>query len=293
MENIQPVLQGKFKESTNRDEVKNLYHTECVSYKMASGDVATYSVVSSDSIIVVGEPALLRQRIEKHKIACDSVIDGIMYYTQSMTDYVSMESKEYIMDVKRTEHPWTEVSVQISIDSLGYRYSASTNRTSGRALQSPGGAFQPGLLPVLDYGCRHIGEKWTFKNKYDTPETSYPAARWDEHVFYAMLPPVDTLGTNAVKIELNRTAVNNLDVPINDKSVMQIVNSKNSFGFVYFDRDVPVPILQEITSENKMKIYGFNEKPTETHHYYDSKIILESYVQKGNKQSYKFKPTEK
>jgi hypothetical protein len=285
---IEPFIEDKLRKSDSKNEIKNMDHVECVSYQMAPGDVAKYRIVSSDSIVVLGEPTLFRQRIEEHTLTCDSVINDRIFYSHNMTDYVSMESKGYVMDVKRTDSPWKGVTTWIEIDTMGNRLNSSSNLDN--AMQSPGGSFQPMILPILDFGCRYIGEKWTFKNKFNTPETGFPAPEWDEHIIYAMRPPLDTLGRNVIKLELNKTALNRLDVPMSRDDMMQVVSAQNTFGYLFFDREIGLPIIQDVSSENKGKIYGLSEKPQEVQYYYDTKIILESYVKSGKKEVYSYKP---
>lgn len=282
---VNPLIQEQLNKYDRSNEIKNPDHIECVSYPMKKGDIAYFRTINSDSIVSPGEPPLLRQRIELYTLKCDSTKGNRIFYTQEMVEYVSMESKGYTMDVKREEHPWSQAKVHVEIDTMGFRYAASVADTSLKVM-SPGGAFQPPILPVLDYGCRFIGEKWGTESEHIVPENGNPAPYWDEHLFYVMFPPKDTLGAITKNLEINRTGLCRMAVPVGDGLVMDVVNSKNSYGMLYFQNGVPVPVLQEITSENKMKIYGADEKPMENQHYYDTKIILEKYVNADNKVVY-------
>jgi|GEM_PF-4982592 len=286
---FEPIMEEKFNSSSNRNEIKNPYHTECIAYRMEKGDTALYRVITSDSIVVFGEPTLFRQRIEQYTVKCNNATGDRINYSQRLTDYVSMESRGSVMDVKNTEHPWSSVWVEVEIDTMGNRYTASISDSS-KPRQAPGGGFQPLLFPTLDFSCRYIGEKWTFKNSVVVPENGYPSPKWDEHIFYAMMPPLDTLGVTTQKLELNKTALCYLDVELDKSSSMNVVNSKNSFGFLYFSKDIPMPLLQKTTSENKMKIYGISKDPRITHHFIDTKIILEKYVDSDNKIIYEHTP---
>jgi hypothetical protein len=172
---------------------------------------------------------------------------------------------------------------------MGYRYGSSISDSS-RVWQSTGGPFQPTILPILDFGCRYIGEKWGTKYDHYIVENGYPSPRWKESLFYVMMPPKDTLGMLTQQLELNRTALGEMYLPLAGGTTMAVSDSKNSYGMLYFSPDVPLPILQEVTSENKMKIYTDDGDPTETMQFYDSKIILEKYVNSDGKTIYENYP---
>ncbi|GAB5466282.1 MAG: hypothetical protein Kapaf2KO_17180 [Candidatus Kapaibacteriales bacterium] len=247
------------------------------SYRFEQGDVANFTVASSDSIHVFGSGIHYKLRVEEYEIVCDSVLpDSSFIISHTLKEFRQMENKGYVKDVKRTTHPWVDHTVKYRIDKSGKRLPYQENNMS-KLLQNPGTAFQPIILSNLELGKpRFQGEKWAFKNEVEYIDNGIPMPRWEESLFMVMLGKRDTFEMPTDALEMNKTALVFLNVPMQD-TVLQVVNSMNSFGILHYIENVGVPFFQEITSENKMKIYGIKEPHQETHHFINTKIILESY----------------
>ena len=79
--------------------------TVCYKLNFNPGDTLVYNIVSHDSIIIDYSDPLLKIRLEKIRITCDSVINNKFYLTQELIDYISRESTKDTANVERREKP--------------------------------------------------------------------------------------------------------------------------------------------------------------------------------------------
>lgn len=227
--------------------------TVCLSYHFNKGDTLIYFVEARDSIIIDYDSPLLRSRMEHILIACDSVgSNGRFYITQIMINFLAKESMHETKNVERKESPWLGRKVQYEIDSLGMRYSVKLDDSLNAAM-SPGGAFNPPLLPILGGKYKHIGESWIVNSEFDLPENGIPVPLVRMSYLIRSREPYDTLNSRCNKIEYISTGQGSFTMNSNKENIT-VTSILNGHGNASIDTLHNLLVHHYSTVEQKLSI---------------------------------------
>lgn len=244
-----------------------------------AGDEIVYRVESRDSIIFDFGDALLRDRYERFKITCDSVDSkGLFHLTCAFTDYIGIEAKGDIKDVKRNYSPWTNRKVYLVIDSVGNRRKALHSITN-EASMSPGGAFQPFLLFPFVETEKTVNASWLVKSIDTLVENGFPSGILDHASLMRAEADMDTLDYHCSQFRFVRTATGEVNLQMED----QVVVTKaviNSGGRILISKDLLLPVFFFQSIEQKLRVY-FSETDVKIgKHFINANYVLESHNRK-------------
>ncbi|MBK6292042.1 MAG: hypothetical protein KA339_03635 [Candidatus Kapabacteria bacterium] len=223
--------------------------TLCFSYDLRTGDTLIYTLEAMDSVDVVSGQRFAKFRSEAYKIICDSVSpSGIMHLTMGLV-FAAERHVRGVDTTTRTTHPWIGRRQFIGIDRLGHRaYARSDNDTS--ATVSPGGAFQPMLLPIIDTSCGRQQQSWLSQDTVLLVENAVPNPVLIQQNFWRVLDHFDTLGRKTLRIQYTQTG-NGAVVLRSRGNSFQTQSLLAGYGLVTFDRALNVILHQFATVENK------------------------------------------
>jgi hypothetical protein len=227
--------------------------TVCFKLSFSKGDSLHYRVTASDSIVLEGQPTLVKRRTETILIVCDSVgANGHFYLTQSLVGFAARENAEDTSTLMRLETPWLNRRAHFEIDSLGKRYSWSSDDTTRQAI-APGGAFQQNLIFPIMESCKRINESWMVTTLDDLPENGVPAPLQQQTTIFRALEPLDTLGEHCNRFQM---ALTGQGVSIVGAEGRKIRTSSilTTFGLMTVSTEKHIPVHFFTTSETKLKI---------------------------------------
>jgi hypothetical protein len=256
-------------------------------WKFQVGDTLEYEVMSRDSLFIDYGSPLLRIRMERIRITCDSLTsDGDYCLTHTLIAYKAKESFEEEKNVSRNSSPWVNVPVHIVMDSLGIRKNAY-NRDVYNAAVSPGGPFQPYILLQLDSPNVHTwkltNESWMVGNTIDVPENAMPVPALRYTMFWRMIGLMDTLDfTQVLKMTFAMTSQGSMVVRSEDVN-MVTTSVNNAVGEIFWDTDNWVPKLYTHTVEQKLTINNRDSQGSHTDpgfHYIYSTFVLDKFVRR-------------
>lgn len=275
----------------NKGEIKKDTFSFC--YHFEKGDTLIYSVMSRDSIVIDYGKPLLRIRVERIMLTCDSVTpEGRYCLTQKLVEYKSKENHDQEKNITRTTTPWLNVPVYIEMDTMGRRLLGFIKLKEKFAALTPGGAFQPFLLmPLADdttSNLQQTEQSWIYSTKLATvPENGfpYPTMRWT--TLYRMKGIVDTLDcVNMLGITFSMTSAGTIAIRDEDEDVDVTTHSvNNAVGEYFFDTTYRVPKIYTHTMEQKLTITDSENKGGEIYgnHYIYTIFTLESINRKLKK----------
>ena len=256
----------------------------CLTYRFAPGDSLIYRLVSYDSVYFKETEPLMKQRMERIEIVCDSVGgNGRFYLRQTLKDYIAKETLGEIKDVVRDESPWIGRTAILVIDSLGHRFLDSTEAPATSAL-SPGGAFQPNLLIGLYDSCNtgHGAHRGWMADRVTEllPENGYPAPIRVQSSLYELLPPVDTLGFSCQSVQYTLTGQASITV-MDRKPPMRIASIISSGGVLRISAEHQIPVHFHTGAQIKMDINTADGKLVKGTQYTQSFYTLEEFYRNG------------
>ena len=281
------------KESDLFEETTKVSDTSliCFKYKFKVGDTLIYNLVSYDSIAINYEKPILKTRLERIEITCDSIKKGIFYLSQRLINFKSKESTADTTGVERNDTPWMERKSWLAIDSLGKRY-ALGYEDSTHASISPGGAFQPYILIGLGEGCQAVDKTWNYSSLDELVENAFPVPLERQSSLFRVVEPIDTLGYSCNRLSFIKTAQGSYQVKSGDDKYL-ITNIVNGYGTMDFSIEKNIPIHFLVTAEQKLQITIGDDEPIPGWHYIFSYFTLiyykEGQLKNNNKQKIKKK----
>lgn len=226
--------------------------TLCFRYQFSKGDTLLYHIEAADSIAIVGDPVLLRLRIETLRVVCDSVPAPGIYHLTLQTIQAREKTIAGSDSSVRTTHPWVHRISHLVIDSLGHRL-AAWNSQPDIALLSPGGAFQPLYFPPIDTSCGRQNQGWLFADTIALAEfgTPYPVASmmW----LWRVQDKVDTLGKTFNQIQYTQSGIGSITLKAAETSLTTLCVMAG-YGKLTFDTRTNALFHQFTTLENKLEI---------------------------------------
>lgn len=260
--------------------ILDIKDTVCIAYHFEPGDSLIYFVESSDSIATEGSPPLLKKRRETFAILCDSsTTDGRFHLRQTLIAFESIESQGEVRNVTRKESDWVNRQVVLMIDSLGQRIHSYARRQVPGV--TPGGVFQPLLLPPLGESCKGLEESWMVEHHTDSlSENAVPVPLRRRTTLYRMLPRIDTLNAQNLQFQYNLSGQGSATTseqhqPLLVKSVIA------EFGRVRFSADHKVPMHIFATSELKLTVQDPSGHFAHARHYISTNSSLIRLHRKG------------
>lgn len=253
--------------------------TTCYKFKFLDGDTLIYKIVSLDSIIMGYDLPLIKNRIEKLRIVCDSIDKAGLYNLSfELIGFNSTERQGDNKSIVRTSNAWLHRKSFIRIDSIGIRYGVSID-DSTKASLSPGGGFQPFLFSQLKESCKIQDETWTHTYLMELAENGYPYPLVRMSYLYRAKGLKDTLGKSFKHYEYINTGQGSIELNSNEAKV-NISNVINAHSRVFLDKDFNRIVYQFTTQEQKLKIKGKSQDPVSGSHFTNSEFFLESYLPK-------------
>lgn len=226
--------------------------TLCFRYMFNVGDTLLYHVQSEDSILFVGEPTLIKSRTELVLVWCDSIITSNVYRLH-LTVIGAREMQRTPTDTAdRTSSPWVGRTATLIIDSAGNRLEMSADDATVAAM-SPGGAFQPLILPTLGELCGRQNESWLIRDTIALVENSVPPAAFEHATLWRVLDRADTLNRRFIQIQYTQTGIGGLSIR-SDNLAMDVKAQVAAFGKLTMDSALQVPFHLFATSENKITL---------------------------------------
>jgi hypothetical protein len=261
----------------------------CFKYKFKVGDTLIYNVLSYDSIAINYEKPILKTRLERIEITCDSIKKGIFYLSQRLIDFKSKESSADTTGVERNDTPWMKRKSWLAIDSSGRRH-ALGYEDSAHAAISPGGAFQPYLFIGLGEGCQAVDKTWNYNSLDELVENAFPVPLERQSSLFRVLENIDTLGYICNRLSFIKTAQGSYQVNSGEDNY-KITNIVNGYGTMDFSVEKSIPVHFLVTAEQKLQITIGDDEPIPGWHYIFSYFTLIDYkegqIKSNNKQKNK------
>lgn len=246
--------------------------TLCFRYLFERGDTLVYSVDAQDSISFIGQPPLLKARTELVTIICDSVTQGELYHLR-VTLRRSIENQTTGKDSSQKRNgPWTGRTAYLVIDTLGNRLVTRPDDTTKAAL-TPGGAFQPLLLPTLGNSCGRQNQSWMVEDTTLMVENGVPEPVFAHATLWRVIDDADTLGRNFKQIQYTQTALASLTMT-SEKVNMKTEAVIASFGKLSLDTELRIPYHLFATSQNTLLIKFPNGQEVKGKHHTSSHAQL-------------------
>ncbi len=253
--------------------------TTCYKFKFLSGDTLIYKIVSLDSITMGFDLPLIKSRIEKVRIICDSIdFDGKYNLSFELIKFNSTERQGESKEIARTTNPWLNRKSYIKIDSLGVRYSVGIDDTTKASL-CPGGGFQPFMFSQIKESCKINNETWMNIYLMELAENGYPYPLVRMSYLYRAKGLKDTLNKTFKHYEYINTGQGSLEFN-NKETKVSISNVINAHSRVFLDKDFDRIVYQFSTQEQKLRIKGKNDETTNGYHFTNSEFFLETYFPK-------------
>lgn len=221
--------------------------TLCFRYRFAAGDTLLYSIESKDSIDIDTRGILAKVRSERLKIICDSALHGT-YHLRLITTRASEYQATETDTVFRPGHPWVGREVRLVIDSLGHRLAVSSS--SDLAMLSPGGAYQPLRLPILDSSCGRQNQSWLSEDTVRYVENAVPYPVVNQQVLWRVGDKLDTLGRKGQWIIYSLTGFGMMDMSASQLA-MQSTSAIAESGRIVYDNQLGVPLVATIQHDNR------------------------------------------
>ncbi len=258
------------------DSLAIVKDTLCYKLNFNPGDTLYYHVMSYDSITIEGDKPLLKNRFERIRIVCDSVVDNKFYLSQVLIQFLSYESKGAIKKVERKNTPWINRKVWFVIDSLGNRYKAGYQDTMTAAL-APGGAFQPFLIFPFQKHCKQKGKTWMAESLDELVENGMPTPLIKQSSLFRAVGQIDTLDEHCNRMEYIKTGQGSYKL-LSKKDTIRISSIVTGFGVLDISREKFIPVHYLATSEIKLTISVGNKEPQTGTHNIFTRFTLEQYI---------------
>ncbi len=253
-----------------------------IRYNFVKGDTLIYRAEAHDSIIRGFESPLLRIRYEKWMLTCDSVSKkGNFHLTQELLEYVALESKGEIENVKRESSNWINRKAHLVIDSTGKRV-ASYPDDSLKAAIAPGSVFNPPLVEDLKERKALTYQSWSLtKQLVDWNENAVPAPLVNQTCLYKMKPKKDTLGFNCYRIEFIKTGQGSFELEA-ENIFLDVTTVLTGFNDYFMSLEHRIPVWANNKLEHKIRMQsGRDSEVVPGWHFIDVKYTLESLKRKG------------
>lgn len=240
--------------------------TLCFRYRFVAGDTLVYYSEAHDSIMMKGAPILLKNRRQNIMITCDSVTGDEHYNLTIVLTSSEERQREGGNDAvaRRTTSPWIGRKAHIVIDSLGNRIGMSVDDEK-RAAFTPGGAFQPLILPVLNGSCGRQNQSWIAQDTILLVENGVPEPVYGFMTLWRVIDALDTLDRHFRQIQYSQSGIGSATLASGDVNV-RLEGVVAAYGKLTLDSALLVPYHLFATSENKLKIMTVGSAEQEGRH---------------------------
>ncbi|MCS7169461.1 MAG: hypothetical protein NZ949_02435, partial [Candidatus Kapabacteria bacterium] len=219
--------------------------TVCLRYRFQPGDTLIYRVEAQDSILIYGQPPLVRERYETLVLICDSVgADGSFWLRMVPTEFLARERMDTLQSL-RPLSPCQRRPVVLRVDTLGARL---TGHAPENAVVCPGGILQLPFLQPL-HGCVRVHESWLVQDSLELWENGTPAPRLSRTALLRAFPPKDTLGHHCTEVRHTTTGIGWY---IQDEA-LSVRGVVNSFGRLLLSA-AGIPIWAFTTQEIRLSL---------------------------------------
>lgn len=230
--------------------------TTCFRYHFVPGDTLIYTIEASDSVAFLGDPVLLKIRRSVVSVICDSVTPKGHYRLRVTLRHV-VERQTTVSDSSEHEgSPWVGREAFLEIDSLGVRHAVWVD-DDHRAALTPGGAFQPLLLPTLGESCGVQNQSWMVQDTTLMVENGVPEAAYAHATLWRVIDKADTLGRRFHQIQYTQTGLGTVEVN-SDRVKLTMHAVIAAYGKLSLDAELQVPFHLFATSEDRLEITHAN-----------------------------------
>ncbi|NQW30432.1 MAG: hypothetical protein HQ472_07965 [Ignavibacteria bacterium] len=239
--------------------------TLCFRYVFFAQDTLTYRIETADSVLIFGAQPLIKKRVERIRVVCDSVTSSGNYVLKTTLIYVSEKQFANGDTTERITHPWLGRTISITIDSLGKRIAAQT--LEQRVSPSPGGVFAPILFASLGESCGRQNQSWITQDTFSVVENGFPAPAVSVMNLWRVIDNVDTLNGRYAQLQYTQNALGTAVVPVDaGGSPLTTRAVINAYGKYSFDRVRHVPFHLFATAEVKLEfLFGADVAQKGTH----------------------------
>lgn len=251
------------------------HDTLCFRYTFFANDTLIYRVEGADSVLLFGEKPLIKRRLERIRLVCDSITaDG--HYALSLT-LMQVEEQQFSTSetTNRNTHPWLGRVVYLTVDSLGKRVS---NRTQIQSVcPSPGGTFAPILILPMGESCGRQNQSWISQDTLSLVENGFPAPVVAVMNLWRVIDNVDTLGRRYTQIQYTQNGLGTAVVPSSNAKNQIVVHTViNAYGKYSFDTSRDIPYHLFATSELKVDFLMNGESAQTGRHLISTNYHLET-----------------
>ncbi|MCX6155623.1 MAG: hypothetical protein NT007_15830 [Candidatus Kapabacteria bacterium] len=268
--NVSSLLKANTENGTDSTSLKEIF---CLNYHFDVGDTLIYSLASTDSILSMSEPALLKRRFEVIYLICDSInTKGHFFLSQSLNSFRSKESFGNQETEEITNNPWVGRKASFEIDSSGKRFLLHSSQ--GDAAMCPGGAFQPQLINNLGNSCNTYNTSWISEANDGLVENGLPVPVMQHSYLYRIKETAESYGYKCQKLEFIRSgqgAVSLFDGT--DTTKVNVVASGSGVLALSQEFHIPISLLSIV----ELKISFILPDKSEKHlkHFNNSQYLLE------------------
>lgn len=238
--------------------------TLCFRYRFLAGDRMLLRVEAHDSVLFPGRPKLYKNRLEWYAVTCDSVSGDSLYHIRQQLLSV-LEEQRAANDPKPsiiTESPWVGRVAHLTIDTLGRRRRA---RMEGDTIAgvTPGGMFQPVLLPSLGFACGRQNESALVSDTVLLAENGVPEPAVFRETMHRIGDYADTLGMRFQQMQYTQTGIARVNLTSTPEQRMVLDGILNAFGNITMEPKRAVPYHVFATCESKLTLRSPGGRETE------------------------------
>ncbi len=166
----------------------------CFQWQLEAGTHLRIHVEAYDTVAIIGEPVLVRHRIEEWKVTCDSTHSDTLFLRQRLERYWAREWTERGDSITRTTLPHVGVTTRLVLTRRGWRVRA-TSTIAGSVSVVPGSMFGPVFFIPLDSTCTACSRaQWLVEQRDTLVEYAVPPA----HLERLYLGSVDSCSADGI-----------------------------------------------------------------------------------------------
>lgn len=245
--------------------------TVCVRYTFFANDSAVYELRGQDSISGFEPKPVLKKRVERFAIVCDSVsADGKFFLRSVILSANGTQSGEF--DGQKIENEplpqtlYSRSQFAFSMDSTGKIFEVQV-LPAKLSFVSPGGVFQPTLFPHGFGECRAPQVTWLIDNDENwLPMNSSATPSRRDFGIFRPLEDLDTLGERCSSIQYSLTATGAVRLQ-EAKPPMVIVGTINEFGRVAISERFRIPLHLFASNEQRLTLTTRGGKESKGKHH--------------------------
>jgi hypothetical protein len=174
-------------------------------YNFVKGATIRYRVIAYDSIVLYDKHwrTLARERAEVVQFHCDSVLPADSGYIMTImtTGYAATERIDSLPPITRDTAMWVNRPITFLMSVSGRRLKLKA--ASDDPGTSPGGPFEPLLLPYLGDDRTYVGSSGAYPTEQYMFDNVFPPVFWKGSTFRTIVGRMDTLKQKVLHVTLS------------------------------------------------------------------------------------------